>query len=92
MSLKNILKSNPVIYGLYKKWKKKRIERAKKNNLKCRKVFIDRSKGKEKLCVILAGYKEFLYPAVTRIELIGNIKRCGIIYPPLVHRFFLHMI
>ncbi|MBQ9081404.1 MAG: hypothetical protein IJY26_02055 [Clostridia bacterium] len=64
MSLKNILKSNPVIYGLYKKWKKKRIERAKKNNLKCRKVFIDRSKGKEKLCVILAGYKEFLYPAV----------------------------
>ncbi len=31
---------------------------------KCKKTFIDRQKGSDKLCIILAGYKEFLYPKV----------------------------
>ncbi len=47
-------------------WQQKVLRR---HRLHGRYAFENRSKGQEKLCIILAGYKEYLYPAVFgRIE------------------------
>lgn len=45
----------------YKLWKKIKKENKK---FKYHGKFINRSKGEENLCILLAGYKEFLYPEI----------------------------
>lgn len=60
MGIKQQLKKVPFIYGPYKKIKQACID----TRLKERHTFIDRSKGSENLCIILAGYKEFSYDQV----------------------------
>lgn len=54
----------------YKKTVHIQTELAAKHRLRGRYSFIDRSHNSDTLCIILAGYKEFLYPAV-----FGRIKK-----------------
>jgi hypothetical protein len=69
MSIKLFLKNNVLTKGLYAKLKKMRDDKQDRNCFRHKGRFQDRSAGKEKLCIVLAGYKEFLYPAV-----FGRIK------------------
>lgn len=66
MSIKTFLKNNKLTSRLYKKLKDRRFY---KKNIAVKHEFINRSGGKEKLCIVLAGYKEFLYDSV-----FGRIK------------------
>ncbi len=67
MEFKEILRTNTYTKDLYKAVK--RIYYRRKNSTNKYK-FINRSKGCEKLCIVLAGYKNFLIPAV-----MGRIKK-----------------
>lgn len=64
MSIKSTLRNSPITSGLYKALKSIRDEKVRKNQFKYHGCFIDRSKGNKYLCVVLAGYKEYLYSAV----------------------------
>ena len=61
MSLKNILKNFSLTKGLYKKLKAIKDKRDFKNKTKTKHIFINRSNNNKKLCIVLAGYKKFLY-------------------------------
>ena len=50
--------------GLYDFAKKTYIKRRKRQNLKGKYKFINRSKNNKKMCMILAGYKTFSYEIV----------------------------
>ena len=79
MGLKLFLKNFKLTSGLYAKLREHKYNRLKKLNLKSKYKFQNRSKGSENLCIILAGYKEFAYPAVFgRIEAFApeNIDIC----------------
>ena len=49
---------------LYGQLKAAYDEARRRNRLRGRYVFEDRAKGSDRLCIVLAGYKEYLYPAV----------------------------
>ena len=70
MKFKEMLKTSKVTHGMYLKYKNEKNRIDVKNKLKCNYKYINRSSGKEKLCIILAGYKEFLYDSV-----FGRIKK-----------------
>ena len=64
MGLKEVLKTNPVTKGLYANLKARKDKKAHDNLFDYRGRFINRSKGTEYVCIVLAGYKDYLYPAV----------------------------
>lgn len=64
MSIKQSLKTNPLTRKMYLSYKKKKDNRLLKQRVYYHGSFIDRSKKLNKLCIILAGYKEMLYPIV----------------------------
>lgn len=61
MSIREYLRTSKLTKELYKSVKKSYYRR---KNLTNKYRFIDRSKGSDKLCIVLAGYKNFLIPAV----------------------------
>lgn len=64
MNVKQALKRNPFTANLYQSLKKKKdkYRKAKRESWKrMQYTFENRGKGKEKLCILLAGYKPFLY-------------------------------
>lgn len=69
MGLKDKLKKNFFTRGLYAFLKDKKDKRIFVKKFKYKGKFIDRSKNSDKLLIILAGYKDFLYSAIfSRIE------------------------
>ncbi|MGU9999231.1 hypothetical protein [Latilactobacillus curvatus] len=57
MNLKNLLKNNDLIYSAYKyyKYDRRAIDKY---------TFVDRKKNSDHVCIILAGYKDFLWDDV----------------------------
>lgn len=70
MSIKTKLKKNALTKGLYASLKAKKDKRVYNNKFKYHGKFIDRSSGTEFACIVLAGYKDYLYPAV-----FGRLKK-----------------
>lgn len=70
MSVKDILKNSPVTRGLYARYKTEKEKRAYAYQFGYTGEFKNRSRNAEKLCIMLAGYKAFSYPAV-----FGRLKR-----------------
>lgn len=68
--LKKNLKSSKYFGKSYAKLKAVRDELRHRHRLHGKYNFEDRSKGNDKLCIVLAGYKEYLYPAV-----LGRLKK-----------------
>lgn len=67
--IKLLLKKNTITNGPYRYLKKIKDTRVNDNYFRFSGNFDDRSKGCEKMCVILAGYKTFLFDAVfSRID------------------------
>lgn len=66
MNIKLFLKSNPLTRGLYFKLKAIKDKRIEKNKFDYRGLFENRSQGEKYLCIMLAGYKDYLYPAVLK--------------------------
>lgn len=67
--IKDLLKYNKLTGGLYATALKIRDNKQYHNKFDYHGTFFDRKQGKEYLCIILAGYKEFLYPTFfERIE------------------------
>lgn len=70
MNMKQFIKKNPVTQKWYLKMKKLKEAYEKKERTSFHGKFIDRKKNREKMCMVLAGYKEFSYPAV-----LGRLKK-----------------
>ena len=69
MNLKHFIKNSPLTRNIYINIKEIQSVHDRKARTLYHGTFIDRSKNKEKMCMVLAGYKEFLYSAVFgRIE------------------------
>lgn len=69
MSLYDKLAKNETCLKIARKAKSMNNERNKRKRVKGKYTFIDRKKDKNKLCIILAGYKQFLWEDVFgRIE------------------------
>ena len=69
MIIKDFLKNSKLTRSAYFFLKQKKINRLYKSKINSEYTFINRSANKEKMCIILAGYKEFLYEAIfTRIK------------------------
>lgn len=69
MSLKTVLKTSPLTKDLYASLKRIKDEKIEKNKFDYHGVFVDRSKGEQYLCIVLAGYKDYLYSSVfSRIQ------------------------
>lgn len=64
MNIKRALKTNTFTKKWIEKYKEKNEKKQRKLRLQYHGKFIDRSTKKDKLCIVLAGYKDFLYPAV----------------------------
>ncbi len=64
MSLKYFLKTNNATKIFYRHLADIKKENIKKNRVKFTGVFHDRSKQSKTLCIVLAGYKEYLYDDV----------------------------
>ncbi len=69
-NLKMLLKNSPITRNGYQVLKHIRDNFRNKIKFKYTGKYIDRSKGSEYLCIVLAGYKEFAYPNV-----FGRIKK-----------------
>ena len=61
MSLREILKTNFLTKDLYNFLKAKKQQHIFKSKTKTKYKFVNRSKSNKKLCIVLAGYKEFAY-------------------------------
>ena len=70
MSIKTQLKKNPLTKGLYAYLKTRKDKRILDNKFRYHGQFIDRSVGTEYACIVLAGYKDYLYPSV-----LGRLKK-----------------
>lgn len=70
MSLKQFIKNNPLTKGMYTNIKKYQLKHNREVRTTYHGEFVDRSKNQEKMCMVLAGYKEFAYSAV-----FGRLKR-----------------
>lgn len=67
--IKLFLKNNVITKDLYMHLKNKYDKKLYNDHFKFKGHFVNRSKGFENLCIVLAGYKEFIYPAVfSRLE------------------------
>ena len=67
--VRELLKKNKLIFGIWNKFYQRKLNKKEEAKLKGKYEFIDRSKKSENLCIILAGYKEFLWKEVfERIE------------------------
>lgn len=64
MSIYDKITKNKTIINTYKKYVKQRKERLMKKRVKGKYIFESRKKDSKYLCIILAGYKEFLYSDV----------------------------
>ena len=64
MPIKTVLKENRLTKGLYMQLKKINDKRKREKCFKYNGSFIDRRKRSNSLCIILAGYKEYLYENV----------------------------
>ena len=64
IKIKDVVKKNRFLSPVYQKARKIKKNRELKNQFRYSGNFINRSQNSRYLCVILAGYKEFLYPAV----------------------------
>lgn len=69
-TLKYILKNSLEKTIMYQYLKKEKDIYREKEKFKFSGTYIDRSKGYDKLCIVLAGYKEFAYSAV-----FGRLKK-----------------
>lgn len=74
MELRNFIKNNIFTKKIYEYLSKKKkefvINRQQKKNLSGKYRFINRTKDSNKLCMVLAGYKNFLIPSV-----MGRLKK-----------------
>lgn len=70
MNVKKVIKENPVTSDMFQAIKRIRNAQKQRDRLRYKGIFKNRAKGCDKLCIVLAGYKEFLYPAV-----FGRLKR-----------------
>lgn len=68
--IKYVLKHNNLSGPAYTKLKDLRDELRSRHRLHGKYRFENRSKGSDRLCIVLAGYKEYLYPAV-----MGRLKK-----------------
>lgn len=68
--LKMRLKASRFFSPIYERLKKLRDEISRRQKLHGKYKFEDRSVGSNRLCIVLAGYKEYLYPAV-----MGRLKK-----------------
>lgn len=68
--LKKDLKSSKYFGGAYARLRAARNEIRRRYRLHGKYTFEDRAKGSDRLCIVLAGYKEYLYPAV-----LGRLKK-----------------
>lgn len=69
MSIKQTLKFHPLTKTIYSNLKSIKDKQIEKRNFNYHGQFINRAHGSKYLCVILAGYKEYLYsPVFSRIE------------------------
>lgn len=69
MSIKGFFKQFPLTRGMYAKIKQQKDARREADKFDYHGKFIDRSKGKDRLCIVLAGYKDYLYePVFSRIQ------------------------
>ncbi len=68
MDVRTFIQTNKVLGPIYKTaakvYKDSRTKSKFRRDFKCKKVFVNRSNGSDKLCVVLAGYKSFAYSAV----------------------------
>lgn len=64
MKIQQLLKKVKIVVFLYDKYKILKLNYYLKKRVKGKYTFIDRKKDKDKLCIILAGYKEYLYDDV----------------------------
>ena len=64
MGIKKILRESFATKRIYSFLKEKKDKKITENKFKYHGNFIDRSKDHDKLCIILAGYKEYLYDDV----------------------------
>ena len=64
MKIKTAVKKSRLLSPVYQKARKMKKERELDNQFRYSGTFINRSEGSRYLCIVLAGYKEFLYPAV----------------------------
>lgn len=68
MNIRKVLAKNKFLKSKYHeimdKKKEKKEKKERKRRITGKYVFVNRSKGKKKLCIILAGYKEFLWDEV----------------------------
>lgn len=70
MNIKYYLKNNRLSAPLYQRLKEVKVNRVRSSRTAYHGKFIDRSSGFEQMCMVLAGYKEFLYP-----EVFGRLER-----------------
>lgn len=69
MGIYEKIAKNETCVKVYRNLQKNRKEHEKRKRIKGKYTFIDRKKDSEKLCIILAGYKEYLYEDVfARLE------------------------
>ena len=61
MDLKELLKNNSLTKDLYAFLRSKKRQYVFNSKIKTKYKFVNRSKGSKKLCIVLAGYKEFAY-------------------------------
>ena len=64
MSIYEKLSKNEFCLKLYKNYKQKKYENEKKKRIKGKYKFINRCHNYEKMCIVLAGYKDFLWDDV----------------------------
>jgi len=62
-SMKAYLKQYQGVRNAYENYKAKKSDFCRRKNLNGQYTFVDRSKGKKQCCIILAGFKEYLYDA-----------------------------
>lgn len=64
MNIRNILKKSFLTRNMYSYAANYRKQKIRDNNFSFKGEFRDRSRHKDKMCMVLAGYKEFLYPVI----------------------------
>lgn len=67
--IRELLKKNKLIFNIWNKFYQRKLNKKEQAKLKGKYKFVNRSKNSDDLCIILAGYKEFLWKYVfVRIE------------------------
>ena len=64
MSIKSKLKQNKLVFKVWNARNEKILQKIEDRKVQGKHIFINRGKNSEKLCIILAGYKEFLWEDV----------------------------